>query len=342
MIETRAEILLVDKKFVIEAEIDEPTSFSGFVTTGRDYRSSFRAVVEPQLQYLYFLRTVMVPQTSCWQQRSQVCTLTSYKVGNSQRSICPTLEEYSNAYAQYLAEWEAANSEQEESPDDGKTESSDEEVAEVAEDQETEEDAGTLASASTEDSDDSIVSEESGLPPADGCEHVAQEAQQSTRQVAASDYEMPEYYKLYEELQSIRSSALQEVAQNFDNPLQSLIAMELGAFGFRDENRSDAFPIYDKLAELLDDDTVARRVTPARERLVWYLESEENDSGLSPGQKAPEFTLANLEGTDVALYDVLAEKEVVLIDFLGIMVWSVHRRFSRAKETLCSLRRPRF
>ena len=307
-------ILLVDKKFVIEADIDEPTVASGFVSTGGDYRSSFTAVVEPNADISVFAHgdgsanELLATAESgmhanliqSWQQSEEYLS---------------TLEEYSDAYAQYLAEWEAANSEQEESPDDGETESSDEEVAEGAEDQESEEDAGTLASASTEDSDDSIASEESGLPPAEGCEHVAQEVQQSTRQAAASDYEMPDYYKLYEELQSIRSTALQEVAQNFDNPLESLIAMELGAYGYRDENRSDAFPIYDKLAELLDDETVARRVTPARERLVWYLESEENDSGLSPGQKAPEFTLASLEGTDVALYDVLAEKEVVLIDF---------------------------
>lgn len=313
-------VLLVDKKFVFEADIDEPTIINGFVSTGGDYHGSFRAVAEPNADIAIYphgdgsANELLATSDSdihknlieSWQQSEEYLS---------------TLDQYSDAFKQYMADWEAEQ-EAAESEDDSETDASGGELAEENEDQVTEEAREMLASAETEEdtsteatSDDSSDSEEAGVLPAEGCEHVAQETDQSSGLSAAGDFEMPAYYKFYEELEAIRSSTLQKVAQNFDNPMESLLAMELGAFGYRSENRSDAFPIYDKLAELLDDEIVASRVTPARERLVWFLESEENDSSLSPGQKAPEFTLANLEGTDVALYDVLAEKEVVLIDF---------------------------
>ena len=130
----------------------------------------------------------------------------------------------------------------------------------------------------------------------------------------------PEFYRTYYEtrdkLDSIRTEALQDIATNSVIPLESLLALEIGAFSALGvENRSDALPVYDRIASELDAETVASRVTPARDRLVRYIELEYNDSSLQPGQKAPEFTLANLEGTESTLYDILAEREVVLIDF---------------------------
>ncbi|MYD44917.1 MAG: TlpA family protein disulfide reductase [Gammaproteobacteria bacterium] len=44
-------------------------------------------------------------------------------------------------------------------------------------------------------------------------------------------------------------------------------------------------------------------------------EQQRNDKKLVPGQKVPEFSLVGLDGEEVALSDVLQEKNTVLIDF---------------------------
>ena len=41
----------------------------------------------------------------------------------------------------------------------------------------------------------------------------------------------------------------------------------------------------------------------------------ENDAILVPGQKVPEFILADYDGEDKSLYELLADKDMVLIDF---------------------------
>lgn len=312
-------ILLVDKKFVIEADVDEPTVISGYVSTGADYYGMFTAVAEPNVEIDVFphgdgsVDELLVTSDSgmhknlieSWQQTDEYLA---------------KLDEYDEAFKQYQAEWEAkqeaAESDQEGDQDTGIPDSDETLVDVETEEQDPEESSETVASEDAEaDADESLASEDSTLQPAEECEHVAQESEQSGGIAAASDYEYPKYYQIYLEKQSIQSNALQKIAKEMKDPLESLLAMELGAFSTRSENPSDAFPVYDKLAELLDDDLVARRVTPARERHARQLESQENDASLSPGQKAPEFTLASLDGTEVALYDVIAEKEMVLIDF---------------------------
>ena len=124
-----------------------------------------------------------------------------------------------------------------------------------------------------------------------------------------------EHLILERKMSEIRSGKLQEIARNSEDPIDSLLAMELGAFALNSENRSDAFPIYDRLSEVLSDELVTQRVTPARESLVQFIESEENEQNLVAGQLAPSFTLSNLDGDSVALQDVLSENELVLVEF---------------------------
>ena len=127
--------------------------------------------------------------------------------------------------------------------------------------------------------------------------------------------ESHEHLALERKLAEIRAGKLQSIAKNSDDPLDSLLAMEMGAYALNSENRSEAIEVYDKLAEVLHDDLVAQRVTPAREKLVSQIKSEQNDADLVPGQKVPDFTLANLEEKETILYDVLAENELVLVEF---------------------------
>ena len=44
-------------------------------------------------------------------------------------------------------------------------------------------------------------------------------------------------------------------------------------------------------------------------------EQQRNDEKLVPGQKVSDFTLTNLEGDEVSLFDVLRENDTVLVDF---------------------------
>lgn len=116
-------------------------------------------------------------------------------------------------------------------------------------------------------------------------------------------------------LEKLRTDTLQAIAKNMENPLDSLLAMELGAYQPTDENRSEAFEIYDKLAENLDKKIVERRVIPAREKLISFIDAEENDADLVEGETVPDFTLSDLNGKEVVLYDVLAKNEYVLVEF---------------------------
>lgn len=116
-------------------------------------------------------------------------------------------------------------------------------------------------------------------------------------------------YDVHKEMSAIKNAVLTAIAQNLDEPISALLAMELGAGSRQLEN-------WDAIANVLDEDTVARRVIPQRETLEKQIRVAKNTQTIIAGHVAPDFTLTNLEGEDVALYDdVLANNEVVLIDF---------------------------
>ena len=116
-------------------------------------------------------------------------------------------------------------------------------------------------------------------------------------------------YDAFKEMSAIKNSVLTSIAQNMDEPMSALLAMELGANSRQLEN-------WDKIATVLDKNVAARRVLPKRESLERKIRVAANEKTIVAGQMAPEFTLANLEGGDVALYDdVLVDNAIVLIDF---------------------------
>ena len=91
--------------------------------------------------------------------------------------------------------------------------------------------------------------------------------------------------------------------------MAALLAMEIGAPEARQ------LEIWDKLANVLDEDIVGRRVAPKRENLAKQIRLANNAKNIVEGQLAPEFTLANLDGDEVALSDVVSENKFVLVDF---------------------------
>ena len=317
-------VMLVNDTFLFEADIDEPTRVSIYAdSVGSWHASTNFAFVEPQSAITVnqrgtsgelFARSgtgMQAKLVESWQQSEEYLAM---------------FDKYDAAYAQFMAEWDtglaAAQEDSEESQDADDEDSSDTQAATTLSSEESNADSDSAESAETDESATTeqeadageIASIEPLTPPAAGCEHVTLAAKQ-TRSAESSMASLPEYYKLSQQMTEIRMAALREIAAGAVDPFESLLAMELGAFDSSAKGQSDALPVYDKLATRFEDEGILRRISQARERVVWLIESRQNDERLKPGQKAPEFTLAKLDGTEVALYDVLAESELVLIDF---------------------------
>ena len=124
---------------------------------------------------------------------------------------------------------------------------------------------------------------------------------------ASGGFQYPDWVVSRQVLEKMRSDAIDELATNFTDPLNTLLALELGAFaGINRDDTHLALPLYDKIATTLEDeDLVERRVIRPRNELARRLAVKRNDELLQPGQKAPKFTLPDLNGTEFALDDVL-------------------------------------
>lgn len=57
-----------------------------------------------------------------------------------------------------------------------------------------------------------------------------------------------------------------------------------------------------------------------------------NDKQLIRGQKAPDFTLADLQGNEVSLFNVLSENDTLLVDFWKISCGPCIASFPKLKE----------
>ncbi|MCY3540470.1 MAG: TlpA disulfide reductase family protein [Gammaproteobacteria bacterium] len=119
---------------------------------------------------------------------------------------------------------------------------------------------------------------------------------------------------VYRELKAIQNTVLTPIALNLEKPMSTLLAMEVGARSGL--TYSQKLENWDKIATVLDKDVVERRVLPERESLEKQIRVSTNEQNIVPGAKAPDFTLANLDGEQVTLYDdILTDNKVVLVDF---------------------------
>ncbi len=130
-----------------------------------------------------------------------------------------------------------------------------------------------------------------------------------------SPIEESEIYKHKEELANrvftFGHEAIDRIARTSNDPVDVLLALEMGAFRYG----PDSLPIFEKLERSLDEDIVARRVTPAKDALIARLQAAANRHSLVSGEKAPDFTLPDLSGERVSLNEVVDGNELVLIDF---------------------------
>ena len=123
--------------------------------------------------------------------------------------------------------------------------------------------------------------------------------------------ELPEHVKIFRQLNRLRLDPLEALAEQADNAMDALLALELGAF-WGEPKRQE---VYDRLAQTLDPDIVERRVIHDRNDHARYLNQEEKTFSLLVGTRAPEFALTSFEGTTVELYEVVKEHRHVLVEF---------------------------
>ena len=159
-----------------------------------------------------------------------------------------------------------------------------------------------------------ILALANGIPPIKECEHVdLTQVKPGIMDYVESTY--PEYFKLQSEMTQFRYRALEQIASTSNDPMEALLAIEIDAFGTLSEGKFRALDVIDRLAPRLDDDVALRRLAPLRSKLEPDVKLEIANRNLVPGQKAPKFTLPDLEGADVSLQQALESNDVVLVEF---------------------------
>ncbi|MCY4096600.1 MAG: TlpA disulfide reductase family protein [Gammaproteobacteria bacterium] len=290
-----------DGKIDLEGEIHEPTVVRIYLLDGDQAKDSVYAVIEPHAEIrlvdLGKNKGMIADGTG---KHAQL--VASWMMSDE---FVSSLNAYGDSITAWQEEEEAKKKAEEEAEAAADTEAGDS-VIESTDDEEVVETAIVAeAGSAKEDAPVVATTDEDALPNA--CEGDVVEA-------AAADEEeadRPERYVLYDKVIGIQNDSLDDLARNTEAPLDALLAMELGGLGRVQEGVSRL----DELAGVLEEDVVSKRISPRRDRLVAYLKRVDADKSLAPGKFAPDFTLANFDGENVSLNEVLQENEVVLVDF---------------------------
>lgn len=131
------------------------------------------------------------------------------------------------------------------------------------------------------------------------------------------------------ELADHRKEMMDEVARTQADPLNALLAMELGGL----EKSREGLDRLDELAGVLDEETIALRIEPRRKYLRSYLKRVATDERLGVGRTGLDFSLVDLEGRSVALHSVLGRNEVVFLDFWASWCGPCVAAFPKLMET---------
>ncbi len=158
--------------------------------------------------------------------------------------------------------------------------------------------------------DESTVAQEIDKDESDECAQYALQSRNVRRQATAPT-EVPEHVKILRQLNRLRLDPLEDIAQQEENPIDALLALDLGAFWGEPERQT----VYDRLEQTLDSETVSRRVIHDRNDHARYLSQLEKIFSLFVGTKAPDFALASLKGPEIKLYDIVKEHQYVLLEF---------------------------
>lgn len=185
----------------------------------------------------------------------------------------------------------------------------DSEEAEVTNEETGAETESEETAESEEESSESIAS----IEPAEGCEDAEVGKFAEPMPAMDGDSGTPDWYSLRMQSIDIRNATLRKVFDESEDPTAQLIAMKMRPYDF--DEPADELAAWKILSQKYDADYVAIHITPQIEDLEKRVLLAENDAMLVPGQKAPEFTLLDMEGDEVSLYNVLGENDMVLVDF---------------------------
>ncbi|MXZ54978.1 MAG: redoxin domain-containing protein [Gammaproteobacteria bacterium] len=279
-------VLLKNDSFMIQGDVDGPMMARMWINDSANYYANAEIILEPQTN-------LVVSQLGNQIQELSVTSGSGYhrklvESWQQDSKYISMIEAYATEYDQFVERWEAGEPE---------PEVVDEEDSDVAE--------------SETDSEDSSESEDvvETLTPAEGCEDVV--AQDSD--IPDSSYTPPQYYRLQEKAVAFKNDKLKEVAEGDDDPMSRYLALEFSPYGYYDpKSELDALQ---SLVDEFDEQFVESNLNPKIERLNQYVTVLNNDAVLIPGQKVPEFTLADYDGEDRSLYSLLGDKDIVLIDF---------------------------
>ncbi|MXZ54980.1 MAG: AhpC/TSA family protein [Gammaproteobacteria bacterium] len=293
-------VLVQNNSFLIEGVVEEP-SVATVTIRGDSYYGSLSLVLEPQGTFEISKlgsQTEELAATSgsgyhamlieSWQQSDEYVELVD--AWASELALSRNPPEPPN-----LAEGDTTKqSEQEES------ETTNEEAADVEGDAED-----------TTESDIDATQLVDSVEPAEGCEDAIADDPQQPVPISPIQHDTPKYLALQQQAREIRTKTLRTIVEESDDSLAQYLAMSLGPYVVDAERLAG----WQSLVEKFDKEFVANRITPQIDFINWASIARANGAALIPGQRVPEFTLANATDEDLTLYDLLGEKDLVLIDF---------------------------
>ena len=288
-------VLVEDKSFYIEGDVSTPLLGHLYVD-GEDHYFRTAVIIEPQGE-------IVVSELGNGLDLIATRSGTGYhaKIIDSwqqSKRYVSLLETYQREYERYVRSMESGDS------------------VDIASDEEsvdTEQADDPDTKSSTTDKEPGKLVEQ--LAPAEGCEEAASELAHSNSN-SSIPTDTPAWVYSQVEATNLKNSILMDIALSDHDPVAQYFAIMLRPYDrYVLDDVMQALAVWQSLEEKFDEDFVSNRITPQVESLESHSIKVKNDAALVPGQRIPEFTLANQAGENVDIYTLLGDKDLVLIDF---------------------------
>ena len=272
-------VFVKDNTFLIEGDVGRPTKAKMFIRSGDNSHSTIATVmIEPLSDFVVGKLGDQIQELSVTSGSGYHAKL--IESWQQSEEYIHRIEAYANEYHQYNKRRETGEPE-----------------PKVAEEE------------VTEKTDNDSKDNTDAAAPAEGCEDaVVQEID-----IPDLSFSPPKYISLRENARDFRNEILQEIVEGDNDRWARFFAINMSPYDVLDY--ASQLAAWRSMATEFSDKFVVANITPYIEVLETTLASIENDEKLIPGQKVPEFTLAHYDGEDRSLYSLLADNDMVLIDF---------------------------